>query len=463
MFIPSQKYIPNIATSVLMLVLLAGCSTQPAIAPLSTTAPPTWSINPSQKQDRKPIPTTAWWRDFGNAELTALVESALLANSDIRIAAARVAQARAIVGSTDADLSPQLGLNAGLRRGHDSSADPKTDLSHAGFRASWEPDFFGDKGLASLAAERDFEGAKLAHEAMQVAVAAEVMTTYFEAQSLAEREDVARDVVATLERQIEVAQRRFHAGQIGKLDIDRLTVELGLERATTTQLRGELDVRIRQLAVMLGEAKPRTNLTFPINTTTSAEMPTVSLPIELLERRPDVGGSARAVEAAIARLGVAKRDLYPHIALDWSGRKERLSTDGSSASPTTVVGYGISLSLPIFDGGRIRANIDIHEAKAQEAMLVYEKAMLNALADAETAMVQLSSAHATVSNLEQVQAAGADAAFRSERLFGAGLVDLNTVLDARRSYFKARDGLIQGVAAQRAAAVALRRAFAGKV
>ncbi|MCU7977341.1 efflux transporter outer membrane subunit [Shewanella sp. SW36] len=443
--------------------MLGGCSTPPPVAPLSTAVPPTWSFNPMVESDSNPMAATAWWQDFGNAELNALVESALFANSDLRIAAVRVAQARALAGSTDADRYPQLGLNAGLRRGRDSSADPKADLSYGGFRASWEPDLFGDKGLASLAAERDFESAELARQAMRVAIAAEVMTTYFDAQFLTQREAVTRDVVVTLERQIEVAKRRFQAGQVSKLDIDRLMSELGQERAIAAQLRGGLDVKLRQLTVLLGEAKPRIGLTFPTNANGSSGMPPLLLPIELLERRPDVRGSARAVEAAIARLGVAKRDLYPRITLDWSGRKERLSSESSSASPATVIGYGVALSLPIFDGGRIRANIEIHEAKAQEAMLLYEKAMLSALADAETAVVQLASTHASVAELERAQTAGADAASKSERLFSAGLVDLNTVLDTRRSYLRARDGLMQGQAAQLAAAVAVRRAFAGKV
>ena len=187
------------------------------------------------------------------------------------------------------------------------------------------------------------------------------------------------------------------------------------------------------------------------------------MPIELLERRPDVHGPARDVEAAAARLGVAKRDLYPRIALDWSGGRERLSVGGASASPMTVVGYGLALSLPIFDGGRIRANILIHEAKAQAAMLVYEKAILSALADAETAAAQLAAARSTVVALENAQKAGADAAARSARLFDSGLVDLNTVLDARRGYLKARDGLLQGQGTLLAASVSVRRAFAGSV
>jgi multidrug efflux system outer membrane protein len=172
---------------------------------------------------------------------------------------------------------------------------------------------------------------------------------------------------------------------------------------------------------------------------------------------------ARAVEAAAARLGVAKRDLYPRIQLDWAGRKERVSIEGASASPITVVGYGIGVSLPIFDGGRIRANIAVHEARAQEAMAEYEKAMLGALADAEIALAQLATADASVTELEEALRAGADAARRSQRMFEAGLVGLDTVLDVRRSHLRAHDALLQARGAQWVAAVAVRRAFAGKV
>jgi len=444
-------------------MMLAGCSTPTSAPPSHDAVPAAWSFDNGTGTNRNRISASAWWRDFGNPELNALVESALLANADLRIASARVAQARALVGTADADRYPQLSLNAGLRRGRESSSDPKIDLSRGGFRASWEPDFFGEKGLASLAAEKDFESVELARQAMRVAIAGEVMAAYFDAQYLTQRDAVAREAAATLDRQIEVAQRRFEAGQVSKLDIDRLTAELGQERANAAQLRGARDARLRQMAILLGSAQPPSGLTFPAVASAAACMPAVLLPIELLERRPDVRGPARAVEAAVARLGVAKRDLYPRIAFDWSGSRDHLRAGGASTSPTTVVGYGIALSLPIFDGGRIRANIEIHEAKAQEAMLVYEKAILVALADAETAAVQLEAARAGVSALEKAQSAGANAASRSEQMFTSGLVDLNTVLDARRSYLKARDGLLQGQGAQWAAAVAVRRAFAGRV
>jgi multidrug efflux system outer membrane protein len=173
--------------------------------------------------------------------------------------------------------------------------------------------------------------------------------------------------------------------------------------------------------------------------------------------------SALTVEAAAARVGVAKTDLYPRIQIDWAGRKERLRLQGVDAATTVVVGYGVSVALPIFDGGRIRANIAIHEARAQEAMAEYEKAMLGALADVETAFAHLNTSEASVAELEQAMIASTDADAKSERLFQAGLTDLNTVLDVRRSRLRAQDALLQARGARWVAAVSIRRAFAGAV
>lgn len=464
MQIPPPNVPFSAAITAMLIAMLAGCAAPPPpVAPPALSVPTAWTFDAPGSTQATPLATADWWRDFGNQELNELVETALRANLDVRMAAARVEQARALVESADADRVPQLGLEAGLRGGRESGADPKAQVARGGFRASWELDLFGDKRLASLAAEKDLESAELARQSVHLAIAAEVMTTYFDAQSSTQREAIAREAAATLERQIEVAQRRFQAGQVSKLDVDRLTAELGQERANAAQLRGAREVRLRQMAVLLGAPQAPLGLRFPAIPDSTAAMPAVLLPIELLERRPDVRGPARAVEAAVARLGIAKRDLYPRISLDWAGSRERQSIAGASASPTTVLGYGVALSLPIFDGGRIRANIEIHEARAQEAMLAYEKAMLSALADAEVAAMQLEAAQAGVSALSRAQTAGADAASRSQRLFDSGLVDLNTVLDARRSYLKARDGMLQGQGAQWVAAVAVRRAFAGRI
>lgn len=455
----------GLAGVMLVLSLLLGCATPPA-APVRSFAPPAqWSGGASAASSAQ-VPAAAWWRDFGSAELDTLVESALQANRDLRVAAARVAQARALVDGSDAERLPQLGLAAGATRGRQSGADPRVDGVFGGFRASWELDVFSGKALASAAAARDAHGAEMAQQAARVALAADVATAYFEIQALSRREAVAAEAVVALERQIEVARRRFEAGQLGSLEIDRYTSELRQEKANVAQLHGAWQVRQRQLAVLMGAVQPPAGSPWAGWAgweSDHAAVPIAPLPAELLERRPDVQRSALAVEAAAARVGVAKSDLYPRIQIDWDGRKERLRVQGVDAATTLVVGYGVSLSLPLFDGGRIRANIAIQEARAQEAMAEYEKAMLGALADVETAFAQLSSSQASVTELEQALIASTDAAGKSERLFQAGLTDLNTVLDVRRSRLRAQDALLQARGARWVAAVSIRRAFAGAV
>lgn len=448
------------------LVALAGCAAPVTAPTASWQAPAAWSADaPLAAPTAHGLApaSDAWWEAVGSPELSALIEAALRSNRDLHIAAARVLQARAGVDAADAQQRPQLGLAAGAQRGRDSSANPKAEVLSGGLRATWEPDLFGAQGLASRAATLDAQSAELAQQAMRVTIAADVGTAWFEIQSLRRREAVARQAMATLERQIEVARRRFDAGQSTALDVDRLVAELGQERAALTQLQGAQRVRQRQLAVLTGAAQPDPALAFADTGAPRIAAPAALLPAELLERRPDVQLQARALDAAAARLGVARRDLYPRIQLDWAGRQERLSVGGASASPTLVVGYGVSLALPIFDGGRIRANIAVHEARTQEAMAAYEKALIGALADAETALVQLAAAERTVAELEQTQRAASDAAARSQRLFEAGLVGLDTVLDVRRSHLRAQDALLQARGAQWVAGVSVRRAFAGRV
>lgn len=452
----------GLAAVTLALSTLLGCATPLSPPGRPFELPAQWSGGKTAADAPKQR-TDAWWNDFGSAELDALVESALQANRDLRVAAARVAQARALVDGSDADRLPQLGLAAGATRGRDSGADPKADVAYGGFRASWELDVFSRMALASAASARDAQGAELAQQASRIALAAEVATAYFEIQALARREVVAGEAIVALERQVEVARRRFEAGQIGSLDIDRYTSELRQEKATAAQLQGALQVRQRQLTVLIGAVQVPVDTPWAGWGNDNVAAPAGPLPAELLERRPDVQRSALTVEAAAARVGVAKTDLYPRIQIDWAGRKERLRLQGVDAATTVVVGYGVSVALPIFDGGRIRANIAIHEARAQEAMAEYEKAMLGALADVETAFAQLNTSEASVAELEQAMIASTDADAKSERLFQAGLTDLNTVLDVRRSRLRAQDALLQARGARWVAAVSIRRAFAGAV
>jgi multidrug efflux system outer membrane protein len=226
-------------------------------------------------------------------------------------------------------------------------------------------------------------------------------------------------------------------------------------------VKGELQVRQRQLAVLLGASQPPV-----LDLKAEAVMPQAPaplLPADLLERRPDVQRQARALDAALARVGVARREIYPRLQIAWAGARERLAAIGGSASPISVVGYGISLSLPILDGGRIRSNVEIQEARAQEAMAGYEQSMISALADAETSLVQWSASEASLRELLDAREAGDMAAQRAARMFAAGMADATAVLDTQREQLRVRDAVAQAEGQRWTSAVRLRRVFAGTV
>jgi len=452
-----------LALAALALLTATGCSTALDRAAPHVAPPAAWAADLPAGTGGSVPEGPSWWQAFDSVELDALVDRALRENVDLRLASARVAQARALVDDAAADVQPRLGAEAGALDGRDTLADPRSGLLKAGFRASWEPDLFGRGRLASIAASRDTEAAELDRVAIRIGVAAEVATAYFEAASLTRRQQVAQEAVATLERQIEVARRRFELGQSTQVDIDRLQAALGLERAGAIDLGRARRVRLRQLAVLLGAPGDIEPPTFPGVDTSPIPAPAPLLPADLLERRPDVQRQSRAVDAAAARLGLARRDLYPRIEFDWAGSRQSLRAQGQGPTGGFAVGYGVSLNLPILDGGRIRANIAVQEAAAQAAMADYEKAMLGALADAEIALREHAAAVAGERELEQAMDASSKAAQRTSALFRAGLVEVDAVLDTHRSQLQARDAWLRAREAEWVSAVAVRRAFAGSV
>lgn len=408
----------------------------------------------------------AWWADFGDPVLNSLVSTALSANQDLKIAATRLEQARALAGGAEAERRPRLDAMAGAQRGRSSSADPKGERSVVGLRAAWEVDLFGRAGLAVKAAEADSESWRHGLQAARIALAADVAAAYIALRTLDQRLVLGKEAIELAQRQLDVSVRKFDAGQATSADQERWRAELAQERAALAQLDGERRMRQHQLALLLGVSQVPDQYRLASSAALASALPSPPAPLlpgELLERRPDVMRQARALDAALARAGVARRDLYPRLQIDWSGGQERLAAIGGSAAPRLVVGYGLSLSLPILDGGRIRANIKVQDARVQEAMAEYEKAMMAALVDAESSLVRWSASGRTWEEWEAAMTAAAVAVRTAERLYQAGTSDLGAVLDARRAHLRARDALAQAAGGRWEAAVGVRRAFAGSI
>lgn len=447
----------NVISIVALSLSIVGCATNTATPTPSVAIPTAWHSG-TVTAGSSPA---AWWRQAGSAELSGLIDQALRDNRDLRAAAARVLQVRALADEVDSERQPQLNGVAGASRGRDTVLDPRSSRVRAGLQASWEADIFGAKALANQAALLDSEHAELARQGMETVIAAEVATAYLDAASLARRIRVGEQSLEKFALAVQVAGRQFDAGRLTRPEV--LTHERQLKSAQAEQagLESAFRQRLFQLSVLIGAPAGELDPTFTGLDGLHLPAPASLLPGELLERRPDVQQHLRAVNAEAARVGVSRRELYPQIVFSWDNSQERARIDGSSATRGVALGYGITLTLPILDGGRIRARIQASEARLKEAMAGYEKAMLESLADAETVLVRHKNAAATLALAEDSLRLARENASHAQRLFLAGQIDRSRVVDSELAALQAQDIHLRTLASYWVAGVDVLRAFSG--
>ena len=464
--IPSHFFVKCSLGSIvaLAILVLSGCATlpsNPVYGTLDVEVPSSWTAVPPSSVSHGST-SDAWWQDFNDPVLDTLVTTAFDANRDLRIAAARLAQSRALLSGFKAERLPRVDTRASVDYGRDSAEDPRTERADIGLRAAWEIDLFGKGALAVRAARAESDSMYRALEAARIALAADVSSVYFELRTIEKRLSLKREAIELAQRQEDVSQRKFEAGQVTVLDIERWQARLAQERVALADLEAAHRLRLQQLALLLGSTQVP-DLGEHSMLYTPPKSPASLLPAEILERRPDVRQPALSLDAALARAGVARKEVYPSLQITWSGTQENLAVQGSPNASRLLIAYGVSLSLPVFDSGRIHAHIKLQDARVQEALAVYEKAMLTALVDVESSFSKWADAGASFKEWQQAETISNKTAHNAARLYDAGLCDLSAVLDARNSHLQTRDALALAMGARWEAAVGLRRAFAGRI
>lgn len=309
-------------------LVLAGCATATPEAP-SFQAPAQFkeqAAAPAEGQWTRATPAEAqprgeWWRAFNDPVLDALVARADAANNSIQVAAARLAEARALARSTDADRSPQIGLGAGAsrQRGLDrnQSTTPST-LINAGLDFSYELDLFGRLSKASDAARLDAESRAGLLQSTRLLVQAETAQTYLALRALDDERQLVRETVEAYRDTLRLTQQRHRAGDIAELDVARVETEMAStesEALTLDRRRAELE---HALAVLTGEPASSFEMK-PDNWATALPAIPAGVPATVLTRRPDVSAAQKGVLAAQARVGVAQTAWFPNIALTGGG------------------------------------------------------------------------------------------------------------------------------------------------
>ncbi|WP_288392088.1 efflux transporter outer membrane subunit [uncultured Herbaspirillum sp.] len=409
-----------------------------------------------------------WQAYFRDPQLQALITQALTNNRDLRVAALRVEEARALYGIQRADLLPSIGAQVGVDRSR-TPADlnlTQRPLVGSAYQAglglsNWEIDLWGRLRSLSDAALQSALASEATRRAAALSLVAQVADAYLELAELDERLAIARDTIASRQESYRIFSRRVEVGATSRLNLTQIETLLTQAQALGAQLEQLRAQRVNALSLLVGaplelpagQARTALNATFP-------EL-AAGTPSLLLTRRPDVVAAELRLKAANANIGAARAAFFPSISLTGnlgtaSAELSGLFRDGSQAWT-----FSPSITLPIFTAGRLRNNLDLAEVRRDIAVANYEKTVQGAfrdVADALAARQWLTRQLAIAETAEQVQS---ERARLSTLRYDNGAAPFLDVLDAQRDLLSARQQRVQIRRALLSSAVALYAALGG--
>ncbi|MGH7411583.1 MAG: efflux transporter outer membrane subunit [Candidatus Methylomirabilis sp.] len=459
----------------LWLLLVAtgvGCTVGRDYRPPQVQVPAKWSEAEQKGTATRPVEITQWWATFNDPVLTSLIDRAVRSNHDLRVAEWRIREARASRGVTAAGAWPQADVSSSYSRSRASknapnvapiSAGKETDLFQIGFDAGWEIDVFGGVRRAVEAADADIAASEENRRDVLVTLLSEVARNYVEARGFQQRIAIAGKNITSQQETLGLTRIRLQAGLITELDVAQAEAILATTQSQVPTLESSLKQAVHRLGVLLGQDPgallPELSNEAPIPGI-PPEVP-VGLPSDLLRRRPDVRRAERELAAATARIGVATADLFPRFSLTGAFGLQSVSIGDLAVWPSSFWSIGPTVRWPIFDAGRIRANIRVQDAREQQSLAQYEKAVLTSLEDVENALVAYGREQERRRSLAQAVDANRLAADLANERYTRGLVDFLNVLESQRQLYASEDQLVQSERGIVVNLVALYKALGG--
>jgi len=442
-------------TSVL---LLSACAPALQDAPqgASVAAPIAW-----RTQLRVTAPVEAqWWQAFGDPQLSALVEKARANNPDVQIAAARVEEARATERGSRGLLLPSLGLGvdgAARREVSPFGQGLNSVAAQPAFRASYELDLFGKNAARVDAASANVAASEASEEAARLAVAAATATGYITLLALDARLVVLDETVAARQQALKFARDRAEVGYTSQLELRQAEAEYQAAVQLVPQLKAQIARQENALAVLTGELPGAIARGGTLDALRQPAAP-ATLPAELLRRRPDIAAAEYRIAAADAQMRAARAQFMPSINL---GASAGLAISDLLADPISLWSLGGSILAPIFQGGRLTAQLDGATAQRDQAAWAYRSAALNAFREVEDRMAVLANLTEQETSLRAQRVAVADALRHASNRYRAGYTAYIEQVDAQRALLGVDLSLIQTKADELTTLVGLYQAVGG--
>lgn len=470
---------------IVMATMLAGCAVGPDYRTPLLAMPSHWS-RAEAAQPAKPPELSRWWRRLRDPLLDGLIEEAVAGNLDVATAKARIREARAAyrqavgalfptVRHSDSMTRTQGGALSSLRPGGTAGAGsagnaaPQIGSSRpytmfqAGFDASWELDLFGATRRAVEAADY---GAQASEENLRVTLltlVGDVASNYVQARGYQARIALARRSAASQDETTQITRNRFAAGSASAVDVANATGQAAATRAAIPALEIAYGETVHRLSLLTG--RPPAALDARLARTSPIPVPKLpiatGIPADVLLTRPDVRLAERQYAQATARIGQADAARYPNVSLtgNIATAGTKLGDLGKSSSISWA--FGPTLSVPVFNAGKLQAAVEIAEAQRDQSFVAYRSSILTALKDVEDALLSLGKERSRSRNLLTSVTAYRQAASLSQSLYKTGSSGFLDVLTAERSLYMAEDALLQSRVLITADYIALNKALGG--
>lgn len=450
----------------LLAVALGGCAAVgPDYSEPQLAVPAGWSAG-TGTDAMDAVLLARWWHGFGDPVLDRLVADALAANLDLAQARARLREARARRGVAGAALAPSVdaSLSGSRSRSSGQSGSGSTrELYSAGFDASWELDVFGGVRRSVEAAQADLEASVESLSDTRVSLAAEVALNYIDLRTAEQRLAIAEESIASRGENHQIIRWRQQAGLVSELDLAQATTDLESTRAVLPPLRTAVTEAKNRLAVLLGrnpgELESLVHADRPIPL--AAGEIVAAIPADTLRQRPDVRVAERRLAAQTARLGEAEAARYPSFRLSGSLGLEALELDALADRDANTRSLFGGITAPVFNAGRIAANIEIQDALVEQARLAYRAAVLAALEEVENALTAVANTDARRAKLAEAAAAARTTLAIAEYRYASGLADFLSVLDAQRTQLSLDEQLAGSTGELARAQIRLYKALGG--
>lgn len=431
----------------LFVILLHGCMVGPNIEKPVVDSPEDYrfasTVESDQAEAQDSVLNLNWWELFGDAYLADLIDSALIHNRDVKIAASRIIEAQLVVGYNRADIWPSFGYDGVATR---QAPDPNFQSSGPGNQFAlganvfWELDFWGKYRRATEAAKAEMLASGYGHRTVQISLISSVADLYFRLLDYQSRLEISLRTLESRQYSLQIIQERFDKGIIPELDVNQAQIQEAIAAGAVPFFTRAVAQAENALSVLVGfnpgsiEAGARSDLI------DSPEIPT-GLPSDLLERRPDILRAEQELYAQTHRIGVAQAMRFPSISLTAAlgAATSDLSTLASGSSLAWSMAGGIT--GPIFQFGKNKRRVEIEKQRAEQYLYAYEETVLQSFREVENALVEIETVNMEVQAAKRQVNAAVNAATLSQARYDGGQTSYLEVLESERQKFNAELGL----------------------